>query len=62
MDLPLLGGGDHDWNHMLTLLGALEQTQLISDVFYCSGIAIIFSGIIIGLKSLDILFSNSKTI
>ena len=28
-ELPLVGGGEHDWNYLLGRLGLLQQDQLI---------------------------------
>lgn len=54
MELPLLGGGVHDWNYLLGAANLLPQAGLVSDVFYYLGIAIIVAGAIVGLSS----FSN----
>jgi hypothetical protein len=51
MELPLLGGGIHDWNYLLSATGMLPQTSLISDIFYYAGVAIITAGAIIGVLS-----------
>jgi hypothetical protein len=51
MDLPLLGGGIHDWNYLFEQTGSLARAQSIADAFYGAGIAIIFAGIIIGILS-----------
>ena len=51
MDLPLLGGGIHDWNYLLEQTGSLARAQSIADAFYGAGIAIIFAGIIMGILS-----------
>lgn len=52
LELPLLGDGTHDWTYLLSLNNLLGKAQAISDVFYYSGIAIIITGIIIGVLSL----------
>lgn len=38
--LPLLGGGKdgHDWHNMLTMLGWLDATPMISDMFWACGL------------------------
>jgi len=52
MELPLIGGGIHDWNWMLTSLNMLNKTALVSDAFYYSGAAAITAGVIVAGASL----------
>jgi len=52
MELPLIGGGIHDWNYLLSATGLLRQTVFISDIFYYTGVGIIISAIIIGVIAL----------
>jgi hypothetical protein len=51
MELPLLGGGTHDWNYLLSTTGLLGETALISGFFYYAGMAILTAAAIIGLSS-----------
>lgn len=37
MQLPLVGGGIHDWNWMLTRLGLLDSTKTIAGLFRVLG-------------------------
>lgn len=37
MQLPLVGGGIHDWNWMLTHLGLLDSTKLIAGLIRAAG-------------------------
>jgi hypothetical protein len=37
MQLPLVGGGIHDWNWMLTRLGLLDSTKLIAGMIRAVG-------------------------
>jgi len=43
-ELPLLGGGEHDWSYLLGALGLLDQDQVI-------GIAVRFAGVLVLLWS-----------
>ena len=51
LELPLLGGGMSDWTYMLSLNNSLGKAQMISDIFYYLGVAIIVAGVIIGVMS-----------
>ncbi len=57
MKLPLLGGGEHDWNFIFTRLNLLSQTQLLGSLCYLSGLAII---IIAGIFGLYAIFKENK--
>jgi hypothetical protein len=37
-ELPLVGGGEHDWAYLLDRLGLLEQDQLIGGAVYFAGL------------------------
>lgn len=50
-ELPLLGGGMHDWAYLLSLNNSLGRAQAVSDTFYYAGVAIIMAGAIIGVLS-----------
>ncbi len=53
MQLPLLGGDSsgHDWNYILSTLGLLNQTKIISGFIYLLGIATIFGAIYLAINS-----------
>lgn len=53
MELPLVGGGMHDWNYLLSSLNILDKTMLISNTFYYSGVAIIVAGVIFAVVALS---------
>src|SRR3989442_13581246 len=36
-ELPLVGGGEHDWNYLLGELGLLDQDQLAGDAVRVAG-------------------------
>src|SRR5438034_8875264 len=36
-ELPLVGGGEHDWNYLLGEAGLLEQDQLVGDAVRLAG-------------------------
>ncbi len=40
--LPLVGGGEHDWNYLLTETGLLAQTGLVAKLIFLGGSAVIF--------------------
>ena len=39
-DLPLVGGGEHDWNYLLGTLGLLNQDQLIGGAVPLAGVLV----------------------
>jgi hypothetical protein len=39
-ELPLLGGGEHDWAYLLDRLGLLEQDQLIGGAVHLIGVLV----------------------
>ena len=49
MQLPLIGGGIHDWNHLLGQMGLLESSDTIGMVVYISGWVILIAGLIGGV-------------
>ena len=51
MELPLLGGGTHDWNYMLIRTNLLDKAQAVSEVIYYGGVMFIIVGIILGTLS-----------
>ncbi|HEX7051873.1 MAG TPA: hypothetical protein VF188_16825 [Longimicrobiales bacterium] len=38
--LPLVGGGEHDWHHILLRLGLLQQDWLVAKVIHFTGILV----------------------
>lgn len=40
-DLPLVGGGEHDWNYLLGRLGLLAHDQGISRAIVCTGVLLV---------------------
>jgi hypothetical protein len=52
MELPLLGGNDviHDWNYMLTSLGLLDSTSIISTAIRIIGTLIILTAIFFSIR------------
>ncbi len=49
MQLPLLGGGIHDWNYMLSSLGLLEYTEGIAHSIFFIGIVLYTTATYIGV-------------
>ncbi len=39
-ELPLVGGGEHDWNYLLGRLGLLNQDRLIGDGIRLLGVLV----------------------
>ncbi len=37
-ELPLVGGGEHDWTYLLGRLGLLDQDQLVGGAVYVAGL------------------------
>jgi hypothetical protein len=52
MQLPLLGGGIHDWNYMLSKLNMLSLAPVLGSIVYFLGVTIIIGGTISGIYSL----------
>lgn len=40
MDLPLVGGGEHDWNYLLSVFGLLSQDRAVGDLFNLVGCSV----------------------
>jgi hypothetical protein len=40
LELPLVGGGEHDWAYLLGELGLLHKDQVIGDTIYAVGVAL----------------------
>lgn len=43
MVLPLVGGGEHDWNYLLTQTGLLDSTKTVADIFRVIGTLVILA-------------------
>lgn len=41
--LPLVGGGEHDWNYLLGRLGLLARDQAISRAIVCLGVLLVLA-------------------
>jgi hypothetical protein len=52
MQLPLLGGGMHDWNYILSKLNMLSFAPNLGSIVYFSGVLIIIVGSFSGFFSL----------
>jgi len=52
MSLPLVGGGTHDWNYMLSEMEMLPLAPVLGELVYISGLLIIIVGILFGFLSL----------
>ena len=48
LELPLVGGGEHDWAYMLGELGLLHRDQAIGDMIYGIGVALFLFSIGLG--------------
>lgn len=54
LELPLVGGGEHDWAYMLGELGLLHRDQAIGDAIYAVGVFLFIISITIGfLRAFD---------
>lgn len=43
MALPLVGGGQHDWNYLLSQTGLLNSTKTVADIFRVIGTLVILA-------------------
>ncbi len=50
MELPLVGGGIHDWNYMLGELNLLRYDQTIGGFFYLVGLILMMGAIALGFR------------
>jgi hypothetical protein len=50
-ELPLVGGGEHDWNYLLGELGLLAQDQGISRAIVLAGVLLVLGSAAWGLMS-----------
>ena len=48
-NLPLVGGGDHDWNYLLSRAGLLQQDQIVGQVVWIVGLVIVVIALITGV-------------
>ena len=51
MALPLVGGGEHDWNYLLGELGLLARDQAISHAIVVTGVLLVLGSTAWGLVS-----------
>ena len=53
MNLPLLGGDNsiHDWNYLLSTLGLLGQTKIVTELIYFAGMLCITAGCYFSCKA-----------
>jgi hypothetical protein len=56
MVLPLVGGGEHDWNYLLTQTGLLGSTKTVADIFRVIGTLVILAASV-----LSVYYSFSST-
>lgn len=49
--LPLVGGGIHDWNYILSRSGLLEMDQMIGNTVWGIGFLIIIQSVLMGVWS-----------
>ncbi|MCU0626656.1 MAG: hypothetical protein MUF21_09275 [Gemmatimonadaceae bacterium] len=52
MELPLVGGGEHDWNTLLTAWGVMDRYVQIADTVRMTGTALFALSIMWGLAAL----------
>ena len=50
-ELPLVGGGEHDWNYLLGELGLLAQDQGIARAIMLAGVLLVFGSAVWGFLS-----------
>jgi len=48
LELPLVGGGEHDWAYLLGELGLLHRDQAIGDTIFATGVLIFVVSIALG--------------
>ena len=51
MELPLVGGGEHDWNYLLGELGLLARDQAIAHAVVATGVLLVIGSATWGLLS-----------
>jgi hypothetical protein len=51
MALPLVGGGEHDWNYLLGELGLLQRDQAIAHAIVVTGVMLVIGSSAWGLLS-----------
>ena len=52
-ELPLVGGGEHDWALLLGRLGLLERDQAIGGAVYLIGVLLYITAIVAGWRALS---------
>ncbi|MCU0619056.1 MAG: hypothetical protein MUF40_04005 [Gemmatimonadaceae bacterium] len=60
MELPLVGGGEHDWNTLLTAWGLIGSSGRIADLVRLAGMGLFALSIVWGLSS--VLRAPSRTV
>ena len=48
LELPLVGGGEHDWAYILGELGLIHRDQAIGDVIFAIGVLLFIISITVG--------------
>lgn len=48
--LPLVGGGEHDWHHILLRLGLLQQDWLVAKLIHVTGIVVFGAALYIAAR------------
>jgi hypothetical protein len=48
--LPLLGGGRHDWNYLLTRIGLINQDELIGGIVFFTGSILMLVSVVYMLR------------
>jgi hypothetical protein len=51
-ELPLVGGGEHDWTHLLGQAGWLARDQVIGGWVYFTGVVLYAAAIVLGWRAL----------
>ena len=49
MVLPLVGGGEHDWNYLLTQTGLLSSTKTVAGIFRLIGTLVILAASVLSV-------------
>ena len=50
-NLPLIGGGEHDWTYLLNKAGFLQQDQAVGGLVWFMGLIIVITAIMISIYS-----------
>ena len=57
MELPLVGGGTHDWNWLLTRLNILPSAPILGAILFWLGVSVAAGGIVLAIYAI---ISESK--